>query len=322
MKILFYAPLKPLSHPDPSGDREIARGLHQFFLDQGHEVEVLSEFRTPRFYQKLGGWLGFLKSLPEALEKAIRFKPDVIFTYHMYYKAPDPLGPICALALRKPYFIFEGMYSIRPRTQLEYLPGYLMSAGALKTVSHVFTDKTDDITGLKKILKDDQVTYMQPSIDLEYFTRDSESRKKLRSDWKIDFSPVITCIAMLRADRKADGVKFLIECLSELKNEGMDFQAHFVGGGPCEKEISELIQKELGESAVFHGSRGRHEVLSILNASDIFAFPGIDEGFGLVYTEAQAMGLPVVAFDNGGIPDAVDKNESGFVTPLMNIEEY
>lgn len=322
MKILFYAPLKPLSNDTPSGDREIARGLYQFFIDAGHEVEILSEFRSPRFFQSLQGWKDWAQACPTALEKAWKFKPDFIFTYHMYHKAPDPLGPWIALALRKPYFIFEGMYSISPRQKLKTLPGYLMAAGALKSVSHVFTDKTDDIAGLRKILGSDQITYMQPSLDLEFFKPDPQARKQLRQSWGADFTPIVSCVAMLRMDRKSQGVKFLIECLGDLADEGIDFRFHLVGDGPAYAEVESLSEQKLGSRATHHGLAEKEQVLQILNASDVFAFPGIDEGFGLVYTEAQAMRLPVVAFDNGGVPDAVDADESGFLTPLMNKEAY
>ena len=54
------------------------------------------------------------------------------------------------------------------------------------------------------------------------------------------------------------------------------------------------------------------------SAGDVFAFPGIRESLGMVYLEAQSCGLPVVAFDNGGIPEVVRDGETGFLTPLLS----
>src|SRR4030042_4534039 len=58
------------------------------------------------------------------------------------------------------------------------------------------------------------------------------------------------------------------------------------------------------------------------NAGDIFAFPGIRESLGMVYLEAQSCGLPVVAFANGGIPEVVRDQETGFLVPLFAFEPY
>ena len=53
----------------------------------------------------------------------------------------------------------------------------------------------------------------------------------------------------------------------------------------------------------------------VYSAADVFVFPGIRESLGMVYLEAQAAGLPVAAFDNGGIPEVVARDETGFLTP-------
>ncbi len=58
------------------------------------------------------------------------------------------------------------------------------------------------------------------------------------------------------------------------------------------------------------------------SAGDIFAFPGIRETLGMVYLEAQACGLPVVAFDNGGIAEVVRSGITGFLTPLFDQQAF
>jgi glycosyltransferase involved in cell wall biosynthesis len=58
------------------------------------------------------------------------------------------------------------------------------------------------------------------------------------------------------------------------------------------------------------------------SAGDIFAFPGIRESLGMVYLEAQSCGLPIVAFANGGIPEVVRDQETGFLVPLFAFEPY
>jgi len=58
------------------------------------------------------------------------------------------------------------------------------------------------------------------------------------------------------------------------------------------------------------------------SAGDVFAFPGIRESLGMVFLEAQACGVPVVAFANGGIPEVVRDRETGFLVPLYDTERF
>ncbi|NOR22952.1 MAG: hypothetical protein GQ542_00915, partial [Desulforhopalus sp.] len=50
MRIAFYAPLKPLGHPHPSGDLVIGTGLYQFLQGRGHRLESVSQFRARWIY--------------------------------------------------------------------------------------------------------------------------------------------------------------------------------------------------------------------------------------------------------------------------------
>jgi hypothetical protein len=57
MRIAFYAPLKPLGHPHPSGDLVIGTGLYQFLEGRGHVLERVSRFRSRWIYWNLGAGL-------------------------------------------------------------------------------------------------------------------------------------------------------------------------------------------------------------------------------------------------------------------------
>jgi phosphatidylinositol alpha-1,6-mannosyltransferase len=84
------------------------------------------------------------------------------------------------------------------------------------------------------------------------------------------------------------------------------------------------LARETGypEDVIFTGSVPWAELPSHYTAGNVFAMPcrtrrgGLDvEGLGIVYLEASASGLPVVAGDSGGAPDAVLEGETGFVIP-------
>jgi phosphatidyl-myo-inositol dimannoside synthase len=102
-----------------------------------------------------------------------------------------------------------------------------------------------------------------------------------------------------------------------------------VGGGPYEKDLRKLANETgVAQSVRFTGSVPWEELPAHYGAGDVFAMPcrtrrgGLDvEGLGIVYLEASATGLPVVAGDSGGAPDAVLEGETGWVVRGGSAEE-
>src|SRR4030088_3454016 len=74
--------------------------------------------------------------------------------------------------------------------------------------------------------------------------------------------------------------------------------------------------------ARFLGRIPHPDMGAIYNAADLFVFPGLREPIGMVYLEAQACGLPIVAFNDGGIPDVVRDGETGFLVPKLDQGEF
>lgn len=321
MRVFFFAPFKAISSPIPSGDREIGRGLFSFLSAQKEEVKVLSNFHSLLFWFHIWGVLLYFPFLIVAFFRVLLWRPDYFFTYHLYYKAPDPFAFWLASIFNKPHFIFEGMYSLKPRDSWKTWPGWFLTKLAIERASHVFTDKTDDIESLERILAKEKITYIPPSIDTAFFCRDGKVRNEIRTKFNSDDLPIIIGVAMLRPDRKSEGVEFLLHCLAELKEEGLNFLYLHVGDGDMLSSLTSLAEKIIPGRAKFLGRMDKEKVRDYLSAADLFAFPGLDEAFGMVYVEAQSCNLPVVAFKNGGIPDAVSADVSGFLTPLLDKAE-
>lgn len=85
--------------------------------------------------------------------------------------------------------------------------------------------------------------------------------------------------------------KFLIEVLNEMMRKDCNVKAALVGDGPLREEIQDKVN-ELGISNNIHFLGLRNDTEVILNNCDLFIFPSIYEGLGLVMLEAQACGLP------------------------------
>lgn len=102
-----------------------------------------------------------------------------------------------------------------------------------------------------------------------------------------------------------------------------------VGGGPYAAQLRKLAAETgVQDSVRFTGAVPWEELPAHYGAGDVFAMPcrtrrgGLDvEGLGIVYLEASATGLPVVAGDSGGAPDAVLDGETGYVVRGGSAEE-
>src|SRR3954468_609935 len=114
MRIAFYAPLKPPDHPVPSGDRRVACLLLNALRAAGHLPFVASRLRLydgqgdPVRQTRLAGiGNGGARLLLRRWRRDPASAPDLWFTYHLYYKAPDWLGPAVSTALGIPYLVAE-----------------------------------------------------------------------------------------------------------------------------------------------------------------------------------------------------------------------
>ncbi|MFI9781494.1 glycosyltransferase family 4 protein [Streptomyces sp. NPDC051956] len=138
--------------------------------------------------------------------------------------------------------------------------------------------------------------------------------------------PVVVCVSRL-VPRK--GQDTLILAMPRILAAVPDAVLLVVGGGPYEKELRKLAAETgVTDSVRFTGAVPWSELPAHYGAGDVFAMPcrtrrgGLDvEGLGIVYLEASATGLPVVAGDSGGAPDAVLDGETGWVVRGGSAEE-
>jgi phosphatidylinositol alpha-1,6-mannosyltransferase len=130
--------------------------------------------------------------------------------------------------------------------------------------------------------------------------------------------PVVVCVSRL-VPRKGQDV--LIRAMPLIRRRVPDAALLVVGGGPYRGTLERLAREAgVADHVVFTGSVPWEELPAHYAAGDVYAMPcrtrrrGLDvEGLGIVYLEASATGLPVVAGDSGGAPDAVREGETGYV---------
>jgi glycosyltransferase involved in cell wall biosynthesis len=322
LRICFYAPFKPLGHAHPSGDLITATSIFDYLTHQGHQVMTASSLRCRWIYWKPWLWLKLIWERRQVVQKFSGISADLWFTYHSYYKAPDLLGPAVSRKLNIPYVIFQGIYSTKRRRQWKTKAGFYLNKSALCAASHVLVNKKVDLLNLKRLLPEDHVSYVAPGISPPDFTFDAAARNTLRNKWNVGDTPVIFSAAMFRPDVKTEGLIWVIRSCGELYRQGQNFQLIIAGDGKERDKLQQLAHEHLPDRVLFLGTIPRGDMYRYYSAADVFVFPGIGESLGMVFLEAQSCGLPVVAFNNAGVPEAVQDGKTGLLVPMYALEPF
>jgi len=325
MRIAFYAPLKPPDHPVPSGDRRMARLLMAALVAAGHTPVLAARFKSrdgrgdPARQARLRA-LG-VRLADRYLRRIAAHpseRPDLWLTYHLYYKAPDWIGPRVAAALGIPYVVAEASLAEKRRGGPWDL-GHQATRDALAQADRVIGLNTADRDGvLDAIASPDRWVALKPFLDPAAFEAAAAARESSRADlverWRLDPNRLwLVAVAMMRPDVKRDSYVLLGTALARVRDR--PFQLLVAGDGLARTEVAAAL-KPLGKRVRFLGALAEDAVPPVLAASDLFVWPAIGEAYGLAILEAQAAGLPVVAGGSGGVGDIVLHGTTGLVTPV------
>jgi glycosyltransferase involved in cell wall biosynthesis len=118
------------------------------------------------------------------------------------------------------------------------------------------------------------------------------------------------------------GLVHLIRACRILKDREYDFTCHIVGEGPQGPELKDLVTHlSLEDTVIFHGALPHEEVIENYRQATLFVLPCIKskdgdmDGIPNVLAEAMAMQLPVVSTDISGVPELVNDQVNGLLTP-------
>jgi len=188
-----------------------------------------------------------------------------------------------------------------------------------------------DYTGsvIKRNFKDRaKLVKIAPGIDISHFKPEGDLSKinAVRSELKIGSEPLILSVGRL-VHRK--GQDKLITAMPKILAKRPDAKLLLIGQGPRKAKLDSLVAKYgIADSVKFLGSIAYTDLPKYLNAADLFVMPsrsrlmGLEvEGLGIVYLEASACALPVIAGSSGGAPDALIDGRTGYVVDGRDIDQ-
>ncbi len=169
-----------------------------------------------------------------------------------------------------------------------------------------------------------RIRVIEPVVDLRKF-RPQASSPELRDRYALGDGPVLLTVCRL-VRRK--GVDLVIEALARLAPSHPGLRYLVVGAGPERRNLETLARRHgVAERVIFAGSVPEEELPAHYHLASVFAMPsrhlGAEasvEGLGLVYLEAMASGLPVVAGRSGGVPDIVHDGINGLLVDPGSVE--
>jgi glycosyltransferase involved in cell wall biosynthesis len=325
MRLAFYAPMKPPDHPTPSGDRRMARLLLEALARRGHEMEIACRLVSrepkgdPARQQRL---IALGERLAQALLRRYRKRPqaerpEAWFTYHLYYKAPDLIGPQVAEGLCIPYLAAEVSRADK-RAGGPWSAYHEALLRALDSAAAVVTINPADAPALPSRLR--QLS-LPPFLESAGYRGIPKDRVRLAQG--LGFppdDPWLLAVGMFREGDKLASYRLLAEALAKLLDR--PWRLLVVGDGQARAAVEEALRPLGQERLAFLGALDAEGLKRCYAACDLLVWPALREAYGMALLEAQAAGLPVVAGREGGVPAVVSDGESGLLCEPGDAEAF
>ena len=316
--------MKPPDHKVPSGDRRMGRLLMAALTAAGHDVRLASRLRTWDDAIRPGR-ADRLRSLGMRLaDRLVRRwtsspdRPEIWFTYHLYHKAPDWLGPPVAKALGLPYIVAEASHAPK-RAQGPWADGHAAAAAAIRRADAVIAMSDVDAEGLQPLIDDPaKLIRLAPFLDTRPYNPPVTGTDEVRAGLIARHpGPWMIAVGMMRRGDKQRSYAVLSQALATI--DDVPWRLAVIGDGPAREEILRTFDPArvlaVGEVA---GDR----LPAWLAAADLMVWPAVNEAYGMALLEAHAAGLPVVAGRSGGVATIVRHGVTGLLTPPGEAEPF
>jgi glycosyltransferase involved in cell wall biosynthesis len=299
----------------------MARLLMKAFDRAGYPPQLASELRT---FDKAGDPQHQDLIRRQSFEEASRLvehyraspeqsRPCLWFTYHVYYKAPDWIGPRVAEALNIPYAVAEGSRAAK-RAHGPWALGHEGAEAALGRANAIFVMTAHDREALERVRPPHQALVdLPPFLDMQDWHLSSTTRAPGEE-------PRLLTVAMMREGDKLASYGILAAALEHLQH--LPWSLDIVGDGEAREQIVQRFSS-LADRVRYHGQiENRADLKMLYENADLFVWPAVNEAYGMVLLEAQAMGCPALAGAYGGVASVVKHGETGVLTQPGDITAF
>ncbi len=279
----------------------LASGLRTYLPDGDQRLDELQKLASEEIRQLIG-----------RVGSGAVPRPKFWFTYHPYYKSPDLIGPQIARKFNIPYITAEASWAKR-RARGKWTRAHKLNEEAIRNASLNLCFTGPDRAGLAEFLRHDKtIKEFPPFLDISQIPLREPPAEP--SDGPVR----LLSVAMMRKGVKLQSYKMLAAMLSGLR--GLNWTLDIVGDGDARAEVeaafSDIEQKRLN----WHGQMAAPEIARVYGQADLLVWPGFGEAYGMVFLEAQAAGIPVIAQETKGIPDVVRHGQTGILTMENNLK--
>lgn len=307
-RALLYAPMNPLEvGAPPSGDRAMTGLLARALERIGFRAEAASQLRAYEGKGDAARQAAIAAAADIEIARLIALHradpPALWITYLSYYKSPDHLGPAVTKALGIPYAIVETSDAPK-RAAGDFAAPYAAAKAALAAADAVIAMTDHDAAMLARAVPGEKLHRLPPFIDAARFRNVPRKR---------GLTPLILSVAMLRPGKKLANFPLIAAALARIA----DLKWFYVvaGGGAGAAEAERAFANFPKDRVTFMGAVPPDAMPALYARADLYLWPGLKEGYGLSYLEAQASGVPVVACDTAGVPAVVERGRGGLLSP-------
>jgi phosphatidyl-myo-inositol dimannoside synthase len=208
-------------------------------------------------------------------------------------------------------------YGGNPRL-LGWMQRVLAGASAVTTISAHSESLLHRVAGYER-----PIVLVHPGVNTDRFIPGGGFG--VRARLRLGQGPLLVTVARLMRRKGHDRV---LEALPGLRSRYPSLRYLIAGVGPEEARLRRLVRSyDLAECVTFLGRVAPDDLVAVLQAADIFVHPnrelanGDVEGFGIVFLEASACGIPVIGGNSGGVADAVLDGITGFLVDPNDVDQ-
>ncbi len=303
---------------DGSGTAAGISALDRALRGRGHEVEVI---RPAKADGSLRTRLSFNRqTVPRLLRSDSYFDLVVGFDLDGFQWARDPMRRASYVVCLKGIAADESRFSRSLRERLHLLTlGWLERGNARRADGVIVPSRYSASFAEERYgLPPDTLCVVPEAVDLEPFRarRAAGAGDRARVT---DRPPTILSVA--RQYPRKD-TQTLIRAMPEVLRTHPGARLVVIGGGPELGRLGEVAETLGLDGAVrFRGGiESDDELRDAYFDADLFCLPSKQEGFGIVFVEAMAAGLPIVGAHAGAVPELVEHGETGLLVPPGDVD--